>query len=40
MPKHEAATWFEDGAETQKLSLRITDAETQWETATMLKHEP
>ena len=22
MPKHEAATWFEDGAETQKLSLR------------------
>jgi hypothetical protein len=30
MPKHEAATWFEDDAETQKLSLRITDAETQW----------
>ena len=30
MPKHEAATWFEDDAETQKLSLRNTDAETQW----------
>ena len=30
MPKHEAATWFEDDVETQKLSLRITDAETQW----------
>ena len=39
MPKHEAATWFEDDAETQKLSLRNTDAETV-ETATMLKHEP
>jgi hypothetical protein len=30
MPKHEAATWFKDDAETQKLSLRNTDAETQW----------
>jgi hypothetical protein len=40
MPKHEAATWFEDDAETQKLSLRNIDAEDTVETATMLKHEP